>query len=171
MKNFLIGVLVVAVIVLGYLAFKPKAEVTVSPISVTPSGQTTAVNNSNGKDYQPNTQKKTYNTANLTFSYDGSVFTSPTTNPKGGVVLSKDLNDPKKEIVFYAPVMSSSFDPAYANPNVKVEALTIGSNKFDVYTTDSAKIYILATNSGGVVSITTPLSGASYTDLGSIKAK
>ncbi|HEX9061738.1 MAG TPA: hypothetical protein VF941_16285, partial [Clostridia bacterium] len=47
------GVLVVAVIVLGYLAFKPKTDISVSPTSVTPSGQTTTLNNPTGKDYQP----------------------------------------------------------------------------------------------------------------------
>jgi hypothetical protein len=53
MKNFLIGVLVVSVIVLGYVAFKSKVSI-VSPTSTTPSGQTTVLNNPDGKDYQPN---------------------------------------------------------------------------------------------------------------------
>jgi hypothetical protein len=52
MKNFLIGVLVVTVIVLGYVSFKSKVAI-VSPTSTAPSGQTTTVNNLNGKDYQP----------------------------------------------------------------------------------------------------------------------
>jgi hypothetical protein len=60
MKNFLIGVLVIAVIVLGYLAFKPKTEVTVSPTPASPSGQTATINNPNGKDYQPSQTSSTW---------------------------------------------------------------------------------------------------------------
>ncbi len=46
MKNVLIGVLVIIIIVLGYLQFKPK-------IDVTPSEQTTARTDPSGKDYRP----------------------------------------------------------------------------------------------------------------------
>jgi len=49
-KNVLITLLVIIIIVLAFVAFKPKEE----PVPVLPNDQTTTVNNANGKDYQPN---------------------------------------------------------------------------------------------------------------------
>ncbi len=76
MKNILIVILVVAVLIFGYLAFKPKTEV-VSPDSVL-TGQTGTTNNLNGNDYppkQPSTQTqatagwKTYSNSEYSFSF------------------------------------------------------------------------------------------------------
>ncbi len=71
MKNILIVILVIALAILAYMQFKPK-------VTVTPSGQTTTINNPNGPDYQStNTVAgdsskiwKTYSNAQFGFSFD-----------------------------------------------------------------------------------------------------
>lgn len=74
MKNVLIAVLVVAVIVLGYLAFKPKTNTTFIPSNFIPSGEQTTPTINPAASKPNNTQLKTYTdpTYSLSFSYDAT---------------------------------------------------------------------------------------------------
>jgi hypothetical protein len=105
-NNSLVAILLVIVIVLlGYIAFKPKDTATVAslPSTQTPTGQTTTINNPNGTDYQPGKTTNKPADPNLVTKSDWGVSLTKasgwalTSNTSGKVLLT-EVSQPGDEI-------------------------------------------------------------------------
>jgi uncharacterized protein YxeA len=91
MKNILIGILLIAVIVLAYLQFKQKVETAISP-----SVQTTTVNKSTDKDYQP-----TPTNISKTQPSSGTTYTSTSDGFSLSLPANMNLADPDPMVAAY----------------------------------------------------------------------